>query len=223
MVKLIAMLFKSSLVRSFVPNLTRTFCLSSKPTTRDSLSLKNDREVIINFKNIPPKPKLPRTPAAIYLQERYTEMKKDDPSIRKADIKKTIENEWSQLEAKQPYQELAYKELKNYKEKKAVYDEFANRKITIGQMLNILIEFKKFEAQKSKEKTKNKPKKPKSAYHLFVKDMLSNSKDEERNLGIISGKWKVLTESEKQPYLRQAEESRKVYEKEYEKWKQAFA
>lgn len=215
------MFFKPSLIRTFVPNLTRNFFFLNYTT--DSFNLKNDRDVIINFKNIPPKPKLPRTPAAIYLQERYTEMKKDDPSIKKADIKKTIESEWSQLEAKQPYQDLAFKELKSYKEKKAVYDEFANRKITIGQMLNILVEFKKFEAQKNKEKTKHRPKKPKSAYHLFIKESLTSGKESDQTISHISTKWKNLTESEKKVYVEQAEELKKIYEIELEKWKQDYA
>lgn len=73
------------------------------------------------------------------------------------------------------------------------------------------------------KKPKDMPKRPLSAYNLFFKDqrekLISEGLGFEILAKTIAEKWKTLEEDVKAPFLRQAEEEKKIYESAVAKWR----
>ena len=195
---------------------------SSGPSSKPSSSKARDK-LPFDFSEIPEKPKLPRSPFAIYFEHRFVEIQKDSKDLKKNDAKKVIEEEWNKLEMKQPYEELSAKEHHEYKDKKQVYSEFVNRKITIKEMLIVLDAFNKMQAQKAKAAKGTKPKRPVSAYGLFFKeysDSVKASGLDSPKMSEVAEKWKNLPDDEREKYQQQSEKLRQESIEAIKQWKE---
>ncbi|PSS31183.1 HMG1/2-like protein [Actinidia chinensis var. chinensis] len=81
-----------------------------------------------------------------------------------------------------------------------------------------------------KEKDPNKPKRPPSAFFVFMEDFRKQYKEKHPNnksvavVGKAGGdKWKSLSEAEKAPYVAKAEKRKKEYEKNMETYNKKLA
>ncbi|KAL9645680.1 hypothetical protein ABK040_003413 [Willaertia magna] len=81
--------------------------------------------------------------------------------------------------------------------------------------------------EKERKRRENRPKRPMTAYFLFVKDKrepLKQQYPEKKMMEIakeLGTLWKSLSDEEKRPYVEQADELRKKYQKQLEEYKES--
>ncbi|XP_015781703.1 probable valine--tRNA ligase, cytoplasmic [Tetranychus urticae] len=110
-----SLIINSSQIRYFAhSDSTNGVQSSSGPSTGSSTSKTRDK-LPSGLSEIPEKPKLPRSPFAIYFEHRFIEIQKENNDLKENDAKKVIEEEWNDLKLKQPYEELSAKEHLEYK------------------------------------------------------------------------------------------------------------
>jgi hypothetical protein len=80
-----------------------------------------------------------------------------------------------------------------------------------------------------KEKDPNMPKRPKTGYIFFSAEERVKVKEDNPSLGFgditkqVSAKWKEMTDDDKEPYLKLAQQDKERYEKEMSKFKSSAA
>lgn len=143
----------------------------------------------------PNKPKRPTSAYFYFAQHKRDEYSKaGTPITRVADFTKQVSEEWRGLtpSAKKPFEEKA-------KIDKGRYD---------SEMAN-------YKGRKTPSKDPNKPKRPCSAYFLFLADFRSENKEkysEHKDLIKAAGAaWQDMSEQEKKPYEKKADEEKKKY------------
>ncbi|XP_066140520.1 transcription factor A, mitochondrial-like [Euwallacea fornicatus] len=171
---------------------------------------------------IPEKPKRPLTAYFKFLTEKRPALVKTNPSLSNIEIIKTLSQQWSQLNAKEKetYILAALEEKEIYDEKLFKY----NAQLT-PEHEKILKEIK-VEKQKDKIKRKvklenkaeGKPKKPVTAFAIFLKENFVQGKSVVDSMRDITEKWTKLPESEKQKYQMQWQKNKEKYDADLVSW-----
>jgi high mobility group protein B1/high mobility group protein B3 len=142
----------------------------------------------------PNRPKRP-TSAYFYFAAKCREdnAKKGVKITRVADFTKEVSAKWNGLGAKEkePYEKLAAKDKQRYDAEVAKY-------------------------KGTKVKDSNKPKRPQTAYFLFLADFREKMKGKikvHKEILVAAGEaWKGLSDTERKPYDQRAEKEREKYE-----------
>lgn len=112
----------------------------------------------------------------------------------------------------------AYKEEVNRFEKQLTPSQMASLEKEIAQK-----RMKKKSILKKRELTLlGKPKRPRSAYNIFVAERFQEAKDSssQNRLKIVNENWKSLSNSQKQVYIQRAEDDKVRYNSEIKAWEE---
>ncbi|KAK9888183.1 hypothetical protein WA026_000452 [Henosepilachna vigintioctopunctata] len=176
-----------------------------------------------NTIKLPEKPKKPLTPFFKYLQEYRPITQKEHPQLKLTEIIKKCSQDWKNVHStvKEKYETEYREELNAYVKKHLEYSV----KLTEEQRMYIkeLTEEKRRMVEKRKNKKLlkelNKPKKPPSAFLIFLMDQakIQNRKVNElmKEAGML---WENLDESVKLRYSNQAKLALASYSKQVEDW-----
>ncbi|XP_066253954.1 transcription factor A, mitochondrial-like [Euwallacea similis] len=184
------------------------------------MGLKDDIKSL--SQQIPKKPKRPLTAYFRFLAEKRPALIKTNPSLSSIEIIKTLSEQWSQLSvnAKETYILAALEERAKYDEKLVRY----NAQLTPEQE-KIL---KEIDAEKRKDKIKRKmrlenkaegkPKRPVTAFAIFLKENFVQGTSLVDSMKDITEKWTKLPEFEKQKYQFQWQKNKEKYEADLASW-----
>ncbi|XP_023746111.1 high mobility group B protein 6 [Lactuca sativa] len=185
--------------------------------------------------------KKPATPYIMWCKDHWTEVKKENPEAEFSEVANILGAKWKTLtpEEKKPYEEkyqiekAAYSKIvdneKRESEAMKLLEEEQKQK-TAMELLEQYMQFKQ-EAEKEgdikknkKEKDPLKPKRPESAYFLFMKEkraaLIAESKSMVEIAKICGEEWKNMTDKQKAGYEKVAKKKNKQYTQEMEVYKQ---
>lgn len=164
----------------------------------------------------------PKRPSSAYMQwlnngERKRVMAAN-PGMKVGQVAKICGETWKTVpeSVKAPLRENYQKQMREWKEKMAVYRDSDNFKAFQSSKRAM-----KAKKGKKKPKDKNAPKRNLSAYFLFLSEFRANNPQ----LGLTETsskggeKWKSLTEAERAPFERQAASDKSRYMREMETYK----
>lgn len=177
-------------------------------------------------------PKRPQSSYFLYSNHRRKQLKTENPEKKITEISKMIAAEWSKMSDadKKPYE-------KDAQELKVKYDRDVQEYKGTKNYKEFQEELKKWKSDgngSSKRKTKTKrpkdqnaPKKPQSAYFLFINERrpLLKEKHSDKKVTEISkllgAEWKEMTSAKKKPWEDKAKELKEEYNKRMETYKKS--
>ncbi|XP_038599581.1 transcription factor A, mitochondrial-like [Tachyglossus aculeatus] len=166
----------------------------------------------------------PKQPLSAYLRfvvQRQSMFKQQNPDIKMTEIIKKIAQAWRDLpeEEKKVYEEAANEDWVIYKE------ELAKFKATLIPLQKDALKTSPKELKKKSERKKEmtqlgRPKRPHSAYNIFVTERLQEIPGNllKDKIKIVSEAWNNLPSSQKQAYIQLAEDDKIRYENEMRSW-----
>ncbi|KAK1438500.1 hypothetical protein QVD17_04309 [Tagetes erecta] len=217
-------------LKEFKPNMTLPILQSLKDKDQGKNKKKSGTET-----------KKPATPYIMWCKEHWTEVKKENPEAEFSEVANILGAKWKTLtpEEKKPYEE-------KYQTEKAVYlkivgnekreneamkllEEEQKQKMAM-ELLEQYLQFKQ-EAEKDSDNKKNKkekdplkPKRPESAYFLFMNErraaLIAENKSVVEIAKITGEEWKNMTEKQKAGYEKVAKKKNEKYIQEMESYKQ---
>lgn len=160
----------------------------------------------------PNAPKRAKSSYMMFCAEQRKEIVKNNPKLSVTEIMSKLGKTWKELkdEQKKKYEALATEDKKRYEREMEDYEpapEFENAKSEKGR-------------KRGEKKGKDGPKRALSAYMFFCADERERIKQEDSGLSnkeIMSEmgrRWKALSDSDKEPYVRKHEEDKRRYENE---------
>lgn len=184
--------------------------------------------------------KKPATPYIMWCKDHWTEVKNENPEAEFSEVANILGAKWKTLtpEDKKPYEEkyqiekAAYSKImvneKRESEAMKLLEEEQKQK-TAMELLEQYLQFKQ-EAEKEgdnkkikKEKDPLKPKRPESAYFLFMKEkraaLVAENKSMVEIAKITGEEWKNMSEKQKSRYEKVAKKKNKQYTQEMEVYK----
>ncbi|KAF5753517.1 putative chromatin remodeling & transcriptional activation HMG family [Helianthus annuus] len=184
--------------------------------------------------------KKPATPYIMWCKDHWTEVKKENPEAEFSEIANILGAKWKTLtpEEKKPYEEKYQTEKSVYlkivgtekreNEAMKLLEEEQKQK-TAMELLEQYMQFKQ-EAEKDGDNKKNKkekdplkPKRPESAYFLFMNErraaLIAESKSVVEIAKITGEEWKNMTEKQKARYGKVAKQKNEKYAREMEIYK----
>lgn len=161
-----------------------------------------------------------------FSKEQLPIFKAQNPDAKNSELIKKIAELWRELpdSEKKIYEDA-------YRADWQVYKEEVNRiqeQLTPSQMVSLEKEImqkrlKKKALIKKRELTMlGKPKRPRSAYNIFIAERFQEAKDgpSQVKLKIINENWKNLSSSQKQVYIQLAEDDKVRYYNEMKSWEE---
>ena len=176
--------------------------IMSSTLTKQSITLKKVKD--------PDAPKRAKTSYIFFCIKKRDEIMKENPNMSAKEIIKELGIVWRDLpdNKKAPFVKLAEKDKERYEMEMKNYEP-----PDLG-----------FVETKKKKAKRNGPKRSLTAYIFFCKEHRDTLKNENPNWTtkeITSGlgkRWKELSDKEKEPFVKLAEEDHSRYEKEKESW-----
>lgn len=185
--------------------------------------------------------KKPATPYIMWCKDHWTEVKNENPEAEFTEVSNILGAKWKTLtpEEKKPYEEkyqiekAAYSKIvdneKRENEAMKLLEEEQKQK-TAMELLEQYLEFRQ-EAEKEGDNKKNKkekdplkPKRPESAYFLFMNEKRAALTAENKSVveiaKITGEEWKNMTDKQKARYEKVAKKKNKQYTQEMEVYKQ---
>ncbi|XP_057607850.1 transcription factor A, mitochondrial [Chionomys nivalis] len=174
----------------------------------------------------------PKKPLSSYLRfstEQLPRFKAKHPDAKLSELIRKIGAAWRELpDAEKKVYEADFKaEWKAYKEAMSKFKD----QLTPTQ----LVSFEKEERQKRLKKKASikkreltllgKPKRPRSAYNIYVSESFQETKEEsaQGKLKTINQAWKNLSSDERQVYIQLAKDDRIRYDNEMKSWEEQMA
>ncbi|XP_011360459.1 transcription factor A, mitochondrial [Pteropus medius] len=171
-------------------------------------------------------PKKPMTSYVRFSKEQLPIFKAQNPDAKNSELIKKIAELWRELpESEKKVYEDAYKaDWQAYKEEINRIQE----QLTPSQMVSLEKEImqkrlKKKAIIKKRELTMlGKPKRPRSAYNIFISERFQEAKDgtSQLKLKTVNESWKNLSSSQKQVYIQLAEDDKIRYYNEIKSWEE---
>ncbi|XP_016076321.1 PREDICTED: transcription factor A, mitochondrial [Miniopterus natalensis] len=171
-------------------------------------------------------PKKPMTSYVRFSKEQLAIFKAQNPDARNSELIKKIAEIWRELpESEKKIYEDAYKaDWQAYKEEINRIQE----QLTPSQKVSLEKEMmqkrlKKKSIIKKRELTLlGKPKRPRSAYNIYMSECFQEAKDGTSQLRMktINEKWKNLSSSEKEVYIQLAKDDKVRYYSEIKSWEE---
>jgi len=174
-------------------------------------------------KKAPVDPNAPKRPLPAFFffsNDQRPALQEEGYSI--TEISKLIGGKWGEMSEKQkaPYVAKNKKAKEQYQKAYAKYiktDSFHEHK-------ELLSRWKIHATKKSFKPDPNRPKRPLSAYMIYVSTERAKVQEEQPEFklteltSLIAKRWRDLTEEEKEPFTQQAEKAKKVAQKKMEKY-----
>ncbi|XP_004681135.1 PREDICTED: transcription factor A, mitochondrial [Condylura cristata] len=171
-------------------------------------------------------PKKPMTSYVRFSKEQLPIFKAQNPDAKNSDLIKKIAQLWRELpEEKKKIYENAYRaDWEAYKEE----INRIQKQLTPSQMVSLEKEIlqkrlKKKALLKKRELTLlGKPKRPRSAYNIYIAERFQEAKDGSAQIKLktINENWKNLSSSQKQIYIQLAEDDKIRYNSEMKSWEE---
>ncbi|XP_076275651.1 transcription factor A, mitochondrial-like [Rhynchophorus ferrugineus] len=185
--------------------------------------IKQEAKDLLSKLNIPEKPKRPLSAYMQYLFEKRPQVKVNYPNLSNIELIKKMSEDWKNLSSdlKLNYENKAKQNKEEYDKRLLQFNNnlTPEQKTVLNQIQSELREEAKKRKLKREIKQHNKPKKPASAYSLFL---LSYAKEQGLNIAHAmqsgKGKWDALSEQEKEKYYKEYSEKKKMFEEELAVW-----
>ncbi|XP_008059870.1 transcription factor A, mitochondrial isoform X1 [Carlito syrichta] len=171
-------------------------------------------------------PKKPMTSYLRFTKEQLPIFKAQDPDAKNSELIKRIAEIWRELpdSEKKIYEDAYRADWQAYKEEVNRIQE----QLTPSQILSLEKEImqkrlKKKALIKKRELTMlGKPKRPRSAYNIFVSESFQEAKDgsSQAKLKTVNENWKNLSSSQKQVYIQLAKDDKIRYDNEMKSWEE---
>ncbi|XP_008055393.1 transcription factor A, mitochondrial-like isoform X2 [Carlito syrichta] len=171
-------------------------------------------------------PKKPMTSYLRFTKEQLPILKAQDPDAKNSELIKRTAELWRELpdSEKKIYEDAYRADWQAYKEEINRIQE----QLTPSQILPLEKEImqkclKKKVLIKKRELTMlGKPKRPRSAYNIFVSESFQEAKDgsSQAKLKTVNGNWKNLSSSQKQVYIQLAKDDKIRYDNEMKSWEE---
>lgn len=178
---------------------------------------------VVNKLLLPLKPKKPIPPFFQYLKERRQEVI-EKHNLNFKDALRFLSESWKDFDGdtKKKMNDIYNKELEQYKDSIKVF----NQNLTVDQKNELFrVKHEQLE-QKTKRKLKKelkelgKPRKPLTAYLMFVSEEIKNHGNEpiQTYMVTVANKWKELDENRKTKYIKSAAVNNDNYKNALLKW-----
>ncbi|KAL1771523.1 transcription factor A, mitochondrial [Sigmodon hispidus] len=174
-------------------------------------------------------PKKPMTSYLRFSTEQLPRFKAKHPDAKLSELIKKIAAAWRELpDAEKKVYEADFKaEWKAYKEAMGKFKE----QLTPSQLVSFEKEVKQKRNKKKASIKKReltllgKPKRPRSAYNIYVSESFQETKDEsaQGKLRTIYQAWKSLSNDEREAYIQLAKDDRIRYDNEMKSWEEQMA
>ncbi|XP_055976751.1 transcription factor A, mitochondrial [Sorex fumeus] len=171
-------------------------------------------------------PKKPMTSYVRFSKEQLPLFKAQHPDAKNSELIKKIAQLWRELpdSEKKVYEDAYRAEWEAYKEELSRIQ----KQLTPSQIVSLEKEIlqkrlKKKALLKKRELTLlGKPKRPRSAYNIFMAERFQETKDSssQNKLKAVNENWKNLSSSQKQVYIQRAEDDKVRYYNEIKAWEE---
>ncbi|GLV39412.1 mitochondrial transcription factor A [Carabus blaptoides fortunei] len=174
--------------------------------------------------NIPPKPKRPLTPYFKYMAQIRPELKRAQPHAKVTDLVRETALRWEKIEPQVKQKlEAEYKhEHEIYAKERLQYDTQLtdDQKNALKQARIDRLESLEKRKYRKKCKDNNKPKKPCSAFVLYMKSVMPNrgSREFKQFQKDTASSWFELPDTEKKPFVDEMHRQMKEYQKLMVEW-----
>ncbi|KAH9505199.1 hypothetical protein Btru_058935 [Bulinus truncatus] len=166
------------------------------------------------------KPKYPSNVFIMYLNKIISGLQKDNPGANRKELVSKIAQMWKELDPEEKAKlGLQRKEmLENYKAQLKLYQE----NITPDQIHELESDKSKNLMRKRKKERKalGLPKKPIGAFGIYVSEKFGERTNETvaEYFKALTDHWNVMSASEKEVFMKKAEENRKAYQEKIAQW-----
>ncbi|ERE92778.1 transcription factor A, mitochondrial isoform X1 [Cricetulus griseus] len=174
-------------------------------------------------------PKKPMTSYLRFSTEQLPRFKAKHPDAKLSDLVRKIAAAWRELpeEEKKVYEADFRADWKAYKEALSKFKD----QLTPAQLVSFEKEVrqkrlkKKASVKKRELMLLGKPKRPRSAYNIYVSESFQETKDGSApgRLKTINEAWKSLSSDERQAYIQLAKDDRIRYDNEMKSWEEQMA
>ncbi|ONK81200.1 uncharacterized protein A4U43_C01F26390 [Asparagus officinalis] len=223
-------------MKEFKPTMNLRFVKSLREKEQE----KNEKEKNKKKNKDCPGKKKPSSAYVQWSKDQWNKVKTENPDAEFKEISNILGTKWKNLSAeeKKPYEEKYQQEREAYsliigKEKREseamkLLEGEQMQKIAM-ELLEQYLQFKQDAVNEEEKKTKKekdplKPKKPMSAFFLFINDRRAALLAEKKNVleisKIASEEWKNMTEKDKAPYEEIAKKQKEGYNIQMEGYKQ---
>ncbi|XP_037687552.1 LOW QUALITY PROTEIN: transcription factor A, mitochondrial-like [Choloepus didactylus] len=171
-------------------------------------------------------PKKPLTSYIRFSKEQLPIFKAQNPDAKNSDLVKKIAQLWRELpDAEKKIYENAYRtDWQAYKEEiNRIQDRLTPSQIVSLENDIMQKRLKKKALIKKRELTMlGKPKRPRSAYNIFISESFQESKENssQAKLKTVNENWKNLSRSQKQVYIQLAKDDKICYDNEMKSWEE---
>ncbi|KAM9462228.1 transcription factor A, mitochondrial [Clarias gariepinus] len=171
-------------------------------------------------------PKRPLTAYMRYVKEQQPIVVRQNPEVKIVDIVRKIAQQWRTLtpEEKRPFEEASMAAREQYKVDKKAYQD----QLTPAQSAAIAEEKRQKMAKRKAIRKKRelnslgKPKRPRSAFNIFMAEHFEEAKGSSMTgkMKSLFDDWKSLSLSQKQIYMQLAEDDKVRYKNEIKTWEE---
>lgn len=173
-------------------------------------------------------PKKPLTSFIRFSQERLPEFRAQHPDVRYKQLFKIMSQVWKELpESEKKVYEDAYRADWNVYKKEL---DRIKKQLTPDQLASLEEEkiqklLKKKNITKRELTALGKPKRPRTAYNLYVAERFQEIQDDssQNRMKTVNENWKILSSSEKQEYIQRAEDDKIRYDNEMKLWEEQMS
>ncbi|XP_038060037.1 transcription factor A, mitochondrial-like isoform X2 [Patiria miniata] len=172
---------------------------------------------LVSAADIPQRPKRPSGTFMIFSLEKRQQVIKENPSMNIPEIAKVVGKMWRELseDEKESYRSQSRQNMEDYME------EMETFKASLTEEEERMLEEQTQQAKSNKAKRKHKqelrklekPKRPLTAYSVFLQSKLKNASGSVTGkMAAVSKEWKEMSEEEKTTYYESAARTKQDYE-----------
>ncbi|XP_006831162.1 PREDICTED: transcription factor A, mitochondrial isoform X1 [Chrysochloris asiatica] len=169
----------------------------------------------------------PKKPLSSYLRfstEQLPKYKAQNPDAKNSELIKKIAQQWRELpdSEKKVYEDAYRVDWEAYKEEiNRIQEQLTPSQIISMEKEIMQKRLKRKALIKKRELTMlGKPKRPRSAYNIYISERFQETKDgsSQAKLKAVNEKWKSMSSSEKQVYIQLAKDDKIRYDNEMKLW-----
>ncbi|XP_026132997.1 transcription factor A, mitochondrial-like [Carassius auratus] len=171
-------------------------------------------------------PKRPLTAYMRYVKEMHPTISSQNPGVKNVDIVRKLAQQWKVLtpEQKQPFQDASSASREQYKLALEKY----KAQLTPAQTAALAVEKRQKVAKRKALRRKKelnslgKPKRPRSAFNIFMSEHFEEAKgtNMQTKMKSLRDDWERFSKTQKQMYIQLAEDDRVRYKNEIKSWEE---
>uniref|UniRef100_A0A8C1J393 Transcription factor A, mitochondrial n=3 Tax=Cyprinus carpio TaxID=7962 RepID=A0A8C1J393_CYPCA len=171
-------------------------------------------------------PKRPLTAYITYVKEMHPTISRQNPGVKNVDIVRKLAQQWKMLtpEQKQPFQDASLASKEQYK----LAVEKYKAQLSPAQTAALAIEKRQKVAKRKAIRRKKelnslgKPKRPRSAFNIFMSEHFEEAKgtNMQTKMKSLRDDWERFSATQKQMYIQLAEDDKVRYKNEIKSWEE---